>query len=52
MIVEAVNSFKEAYEEYKQIALAECPRNPWKIQRSSLFTRLDNFLERYRNQFH
>ena len=35
-----------AYNEYKQIANAECPRNPWKIQKKSLFTRLDAFLER------
>jgi dynein heavy chain, axonemal len=45
-ILNAAKSFKGAYEEYKQIANAECPRNPWKIQRKSLFTRLDNFLER------
>ena len=35
--------------EYKQIANAECPNNTWNVQSSMLFTRLDSFLERCRD---
>ncbi len=38
--------FKSAYFEYKARASVECPENPWRVQNSALFGRLDRFLER------
>ena len=40
------SAFKSVYAEYKSTANAECPSNPWKIQNSALFLRLDAFIER------
>ena len=39
-------SFKSTYFAYKETANAECPSNPWRVQNSSLFMRLDHFLDR------
>ncbi len=41
-----IGHFKSTYFDYKAKANAECPRNPWKIQNSAVFVRLDAFLER------
>jgi dynein heavy chain len=38
--------FKRVYYAYKATAGAECPGNPWRIQNTALFLRLDGFLER------
>jgi dynein heavy chain, axonemal len=38
--------FKRLYFAYKATANAECPSNPWRIQNTALFLRLDAFLER------
>jgi dynein heavy chain len=38
--------FKKVYFDYKLRATKECPNNPWKIQNSALFVRLDAFNER------
>ena len=40
------SAFKSTYFDYKATANAECPSNPWRIQNSALFIRLDSFLER------
>jgi len=37
---------KRIYFNYKTTANAECPHNPWRIQNTALFLRLDAFLER------
>ena len=39
-------TFKSNYFDYKATANAECPTNPWRVQNTALFQRLDNFLER------
>ena len=44
--IETCRLLKETYMQYKTIANAECPTNPWNIQNSALFSRLDSFLER------
>ncbi len=45
-LIMVIGHFKNTYFDYKAKANAECPRNPWKMQNSSLFVRLDAFLER------
>lgn len=49
LTIDACKAFKKTYTEYKQIANAECPNNTWNVQSSMLFTRLDAFLERCRD---
>ena len=44
--IETCKQLKGTYLQYKNIANAECPTNPWNIQNNALFTRLDAFLER------
>ena len=39
-------TFKSTYFEYKAKASVQCCENPWKVQNSALFGRLDRFLER------
>ena len=39
-------TFKSIYFDYKSRANAEVPNNPWRIQNTALFPRLDSFLER------
>ena len=46
MTLKICTSFKSTYFAYKETANAECPSNPWRVQNSSLFMRLDNFLDR------
>jgi len=38
--------FKAVYFDYKTRVATECPNNPWRIQNTALFPRLDAFLER------
>lgn len=40
------SAFKAIYLDYKAIAQAECPSNPWRLQGNAVFVRLDTFLER------
>ena len=39
-------TFKSVYFDYKAKANTEVPQNPWRIQNTALFPRLDSFLER------
>ena len=39
-------TFKSVYFDYKSRANNEVPHNPWRIQNTALFPRLDAFLER------
>ena len=39
-------TFKSVYFDYKSRANSEVPQNPWRIQNTALFPRLDSFLER------
>ncbi len=39
-------TFKSVYFDYKSRANNEVPSNPWRIQNTALFPRLDSFLER------
>ena len=39
-------TFKSVYFDYKSRANAEVPNNPWRLQNTALFPRLDSFLER------
>ena len=39
-------TFKSVYFDYKSRANTEVPQNPWRIQNTALFPRLDSFLER------
>ena len=39
-------TFKSVYFDYKSRANNEVPQNPWRIQNTALFPRLDSFLER------
>ena len=41
--------FKAAYFEAKARSSTEVPHNPWDLQNSALFPRLDGFLERCRD---
>jgi dynein heavy chain, axonemal len=41
-----LGAFKNYYFEYRAVSLTDTPNNPWKFQNSSLFSRLDAFLER------
>lgn len=38
--------FKSTYFDYKARASMDVPENPWRVQNSALFGRLDRFLER------
>ncbi len=38
--------WKSTYFDYKAVAAVECCENPWRVQNSALFGRLDRFLER------
>jgi dynein heavy chain len=46
MALKVCGFFKKVYFDYKLRATKECPNNPWKIQNSALFVRLDAFNER------
>jgi dynein heavy chain len=39
-------AFKSTYFDYKATANAECPTNPWRVQNTAIFLRIDEFLER------
>lgn len=41
-----IGAFKNFYFEYRSVSMTDTPDNPWKFQNSSLFSRLDHFLER------
>ena len=41
-----MGTFKSVYFDYKSRANTEVPQNPWRIQNTALFPRLDAFLER------
>ena len=45
-LLRVCGDFKRIYFRYKQMAMADCPQNPWRIQNNALFVRLDSFLER------
>ncbi|CAG9462750.1 unnamed protein product [Pedinophyceae sp. YPF-701] len=45
-VTKVLGTFKDVYQEYRQRSLEECPENPWRIQSSAMFMRLDAFLER------
>ena len=45
-LLRVCGDFKRIYFRYKQMAAADCPQNPWRIQNNALFVRLDSFLER------
>eukprot|EP00501_MAST-03F_sp_TOSAG23-6_P000341 GSMAST32.ASY1.ANO1.348.1 assembled CDS len=44
--IKICGTFKSDYFAYKARSMVECPRNPWIMNNSALFTRLDDFLER------
>lgn len=44
--LEVCATFKSVFYEYKSMSEAQMPKNPWRFQTSSLFIRLDAFLER------
>ncbi len=46
LLLQVCGSFKSTYFEYKAKASVQCCENPWKVQNSALFGRLDRFLER------
>eukprot|EP00741_Cyanophora_paradoxa_P005992 tig00000955_g5810.t1 len=46
MTIKVLTAFKQTYLEYKQRVAQECPSNPWRVQNSALFSRLDSFMER------
>ncbi len=41
-----LGAFKNFYFEYRAVSMNDTPDNPWKFQNSSLFSRLDTFMER------
>ena len=45
-VISLCKSFKDMFIQYKDIAAKECPNNPWRVQDSSVFYRLDSFLLR------
>jgi len=45
-ILKVVGALKKEYFEYKSRVSVECPTNPWRVQNTALFSRLDSFLER------
>jgi len=46
LAIRVLANFKQFYFEYRSKSLAEASDNPWKFQNSSLFQRLDGYLER------
>eukprot|EP00762_Andalucia_godoyi_P000343 ANDGO_03199.mRNA.1 Dynein beta chain len=46
LTLKVCGSFKDCYFDYKTRVSNEIPNNPWRIQHTALFSRLDNFLER------
>ena len=46
LTLQICGTFKSTYFDYKAMANADCPGNPWRIQNNALFMRLDSFLER------
>jgi dynein heavy chain len=46
MTLKVCGHFKSCYFTYKLKSAKEIPQNPWKVQNSALFPRLDAFLER------
>ena len=46
LAIRVLANFKQFYFEYRSKSLVEARENPWKFQNSSLFQRLDAFLER------
>jgi dynein heavy chain len=47
--INVCNAFQSTYQEYKATASVECPSNPWRVQNTALFMRLDAFIERCRD---
>ena len=46
MTIMVCGKLKSVYFDYKSRANTEVPQNPWRIQNTALFPRLDSFLER------
>ncbi|KAL6747291.1 flagellar outer dynein arm heavy chain beta [Haematococcus lacustris] len=46
LTLRVLGAFKNYYFEYRTLSLTDTPANPWKFQNSSLFSRLDTFMER------
>ena len=46
LAIRVLANFKQFYFEYRSKSLVEAKDNPWKFQNSSLFQRLDGYLER------
>jgi dynein heavy chain len=46
LAIRVLANFKQFYFEYRGKSVVECKDNPWKFQNSSLFQRLDAFMER------
>lgn len=46
LLLRVLGAFKGFYFEYRAITIQETPDMPWKFQNSSLFARLDTFMER------
>lgn len=46
LAIRILANFKQFYFEYRGKSVTECPENPWRFLNSSLFQRLDAFLER------
>ena len=46
LAIRVLANFKQFYFEYRTKSLTEAKENPWKFQNSSLFQRLDSYLER------
>ena len=45
-IIKVCGQFKNVYFDYKTKALETCPENPWRVQNTALFMRMDSFIER------
>eukprot|EP00201_Polytomella_parva_P017476 CAMPEP_0175071536 /NCGR_PEP_ID=MMETSP0052_2-20121109/19298_1 /TAXON_ID=51329 ORGANISM="Polytomella parva, Strain SAG 63-3" /NCGR_SAMPLE_ID=MMETSP0052_2 /ASSEMBLY_ACC=CAM_ASM_000194 /LENGTH=4543 /DNA_ID=CAMNT_0016338719 /DNA_START=12 /DNA_END=13643 /DNA_ORIENTATION=- len=46
LTIRVIGAFKNNYFDYRTMSMTETPKNPWKFQNSSLFNRIDSFLER------
>eukprot|EP00965_Chrysotila_dentata_P159824 5279551-Pleurochrysis_carterae.AAC.1 len=46
LVSQVCGTFKSVYFDYKSRASNEAPSNPWRVQNTALFPRLDSFLER------
>jgi dynein heavy chain len=44
--LEVCGAFKDTYADYRETANSECPHNQWTMQNTSLFNRLDSFMDR------